>query len=149
MRVIDMNQIELSSKDDPRVVALAPYSEAEHIAFDEPSHAPPLIPFGAEPAHTWCYYYEKAALARQMNHWDEVTHLGEEARKLGYAANDPVEWLPFLQAYARADNSARVAEIASLLDTETKLQACRILGAEHLSPVMTRRVNKLLCSARP
>jgi hypothetical protein len=147
VRVIDMNQIELSSKDDPRVVELAPYSEAEHIFFDESSHIPPFNPFGAEPAHTWCYYYEKASLARQMNNWDEVVRLGEEARTAGYFADDPIEWLPFLQAYARAENIQRVGEIASLLDENARSQACRILNVENLFPAMRGQLNKVICNS--
>jgi hypothetical protein len=147
MRVIDMNQIELSSKDDPRVVELAPYSEAEHVFYDDPAHTPPFIPFGKEPAHTWCYYYEKADLARQMGNWDEVIRLGDEVTQLGYTATDSVEWIPFLQAYARADNSQRVGEIAARLDGQTKLRACEILGAESLSPAMMKQI-KMLCSVK-
>jgi hypothetical protein len=147
LQVIDMNQIELSSSEDPRVAALAPYSETSHIFLEEPFRSPPMIPFGAEPAHTWCYYYEKAAFARQTKNWDEVIRLGDEARAAGYSASDPVEWIPFLQAYSRAENIQRVEEIASLLDAETKSQACRILGAENLSPAMTNQIKKLLCPA--
>jgi hypothetical protein len=148
MQVIDMNQIKLSAKEDPRVVALAPYSEASHIFFDEPPHTPPAIPFGKEPAHTWCYYYEKATLARQMNNWDEVIRLGDEAQKLGYTARDPIEWIPFLEAYSRAGNSSRVAEIASFLDAGAKLQACKILSAENPSPEIMNQINGVICGAK-
>lgn len=144
-RVLDMEQIELSSKDDPRIAELAPYSEAGRIFYDESFHVPPLLPFGVEPPHTWCYYYEKASLARQMKNWDEVIRIGDEAQRLGYAAGEPVEWLPFLEAYARADASRRVEEIAPLLDAETKLEACKILRAESLSPAMTRQISREFC----
>jgi len=38
----------------------------------------PVMPediFGKEPPHTWCYYYEKAELARQAGDWEQVAKL--------------------------------------------------------------------------
>jgi hypothetical protein len=63
----------------------------------------PVMPedlFGKEPPHTWCYYYEKAELARQAGDWERVARLGDEAVIHGYAPRDPFEWLPFIEAYA-------------------------------------------------
>jgi hypothetical protein len=147
VRILNLHQIELSSKDDPRVAELAPYSEAGHIFYDEPFHTPPLIPFGEEPAHTWCYYYEKADLARQMKNWDEVIRLGDEAQKMGYAPHDPIEWIPFLQGYSHAENLQQVERIASLLDAETKLRACGIIRAGEVSRAMMEALNKICAFA--
>jgi hypothetical protein len=59
--------------------------------------------FGKEPEHTWCYYYQKADLARQFGDWTEVAQLGDEAEIAGYQPADANEWLPFIQGYARSD----------------------------------------------
>ncbi|MBI5962593.1 MAG: hypothetical protein HY863_03890 [Chloroflexi bacterium] len=56
--------------------------------------------FGAEPAHGWCYFYEKAELARQQNDWEQVVKLYDQAGKNGFSASMPVENLPFIEAFA-------------------------------------------------
>ncbi|HUI88488.1 MAG TPA: hypothetical protein VLX61_07150 [Anaerolineales bacterium] len=59
--------------------------------------------FGPEPLHNWCYFYEKADLARQEGDWEQVAHLGDEAFAASYRPDDPSEYLPFIEAYARTD----------------------------------------------
>jgi len=44
---------------------------------------PPAAVFGDEPVHGWCYYFEKAELARQQGDWQQVAALGEQAFALG------------------------------------------------------------------
>ncbi len=56
--------------------------------------------FGAEPAHGWCYFYEKAELARQQSDWEGVVKLYDQANKNGFNASMPVENLPFIEAFA-------------------------------------------------
>jgi hypothetical protein len=58
---------------------------------------------GAEPAHTWCYYFEKADLARQSDDWEQVAEIGDQAFAIPYYPDDFSEYLPFIEAYARAD----------------------------------------------
>jgi hypothetical protein len=63
---------------------------------------PPEMPvalFGKEPPHQWCYYYEKAELARQVGDWETVAAFGDQARAQGYLPGDALEWLPFIEAY--------------------------------------------------
>lgn len=60
------------------------------ITNPEQSAKPPSAIFGPEPKHTWCYYYQKADLARQQGQWDKVVKLGEEAFQNGYY--DPAHW---------------------------------------------------------
>jgi hypothetical protein len=147
MHVIDLNQVELSSAEDPRVVEIAPYSEADQILTAEPFHIPSIIPFGAEPPHEWCYYYEKAAYARQLGDWPEAARLGEEADSLGFSARDQIEWMPFLQAYASMDNLSRLNEIASSMaaDPAAVRQACQILSSMSLSSMTEAEIKQLFC----
>ena len=66
-----------------------------------PAH-PPLKIFGSEPEHDWCYYFEKAELARQYEDWAKVVELGKQARQLDtrlYEVNAP-ELLPYIEGYA-------------------------------------------------
>ena len=59
--------------------------------------------FGSEPTHTWCYYFEKADLARQTGDWAQVAEIGDQAFAIPYHPDDVSEYLPFIEAYARTD----------------------------------------------
>ena len=61
---------------------------------------PPV--FGSEPAHTWCYYFEKADLARQSGDWEKVAEIGDQVFSIPYYPDDLSEYLPFVEAYARS-----------------------------------------------
>jgi|YNPNPStandDraft_1061719.scaffolds.fasta_scaffold00964_8 hypothetical protein len=67
-------------------------------------HQPPSVLFGSEPPHDWCYYFEKADLARQLGDWREVIRLWDEAGNAGYAPPNGVELLPFVEAYGHLGN---------------------------------------------
>lgn len=56
--------------------------------------------FGAESTRGWCWYYEKADLERQRGNWEEAAELGDTAFSLNDHPNDPMERLPFIEAYA-------------------------------------------------
>jgi len=56
--------------------------------------------FGKEPYHSWCYYYQKADLARQLNDWGRVDELYDEALEIGLKPENPHERLPFIEAFA-------------------------------------------------
>jgi len=62
--------------------------------------APPNI-LGTEPAHTWCYYFEKADLARQNEDWSQVAEIGDQVFAIPYYPDDYAEYLPFVEAYTR------------------------------------------------
>lgn len=62
---------------------------------------PPAQIYGREPApDSWCYYFQKADLARQQGDWQSVVELAGQAFALGDYPNDPVERLPFIEGYA-------------------------------------------------
>ena len=71
--------------------------------------------FSPEPDHGWCYYFEKAELARQVEDWEKVVELGDEARRVGFAPADGTEWLPFIEGYASAgryDEASALVRVA-------------------------------------
>lgn len=147
VQVIDLARLELSSFEDARVREVAPYSEADQISLTDEFRTPPFIPFGVEPQHGWCYYYQKASFSRQAGEWDEVLRLGEEAISLGYFAKDQIEWMPFLQAYALSGNSTRLDEIASFMtsDLPALKQACLTLTEMMLPPGIDAEVQDSIC----
>jgi hypothetical protein len=68
--------------------------------------------YGPEPAHTWCYYFEKADLARQMGKWDEVAELGDAAFKQDDHPNNPVERFVFIEGYAHVGDWERSLQLS-------------------------------------
>ena len=74
----------------------------------------PVMPalYGAEPEHGWCYYYEKADLARQFGNWDEVVRLGKQAFNTGDHPNDPTEYFPFIEGYAQTGDWQKAEELS-------------------------------------
>jgi hypothetical protein len=68
-------------------------------------------PFGTEPNHDWCYYYEKAGLARQSNDWQKIIELGKQANQQNLKANNAFEQLPFIEAYAMTAEFKSAGEI--------------------------------------
>ena len=67
--------------------------------------------FGQEPPHGWCYYFQKADLARQLGEWQQVADLGDQAFALDDYPNDPIERLPFIEGYAHVSSWARALEL--------------------------------------
>ncbi len=147
VRVIDGSQPELSSYEDERIMLMAPYSEAGRILGSDVFPIPPRAAFGPEPAHGWCYWYEKADHARQLGDWAEVARLGDEAARAGLAPADPIEWMPFLQAYAVLGDGALLSDLApSILgDPFVTWQACRRLTGMPLEASILEQVKELFC----
>ncbi|MGD8405910.1 MAG: hypothetical protein PVJ21_19805 [Anaerolineales bacterium] len=56
---------------------------------------------GPEPEHQWCYYFEKADLARQAGDWAQVAEIGDQVFSIPYYPDDFSEYLSFIEAYAR------------------------------------------------
>jgi len=48
----------------------------------------------------WCYYYQKADLARQYTRWDEILGLWESAQESNLQPDHGFEYAPFVEAYA-------------------------------------------------
>ena len=70
---------------------------------------------GSEPVRGWCYYFEKADLARQQQDWKLVASLRQEAEKAGLNPSDETEWLPFLEGYAQLGNLDQASELTDLI----------------------------------
>ncbi|MBN2047368.1 MAG: hypothetical protein JW750_05965, partial [Anaerolineaceae bacterium] len=72
----------------------------------------PTAIFGKEPAHEWCYYFQKADLARQNGDWKTVLTLMDEAARLGYATKFGWESVPALMAYANTGDWEAFEDLA-------------------------------------
>jgi len=76
------------------------------------SRRPPRELLPNEPDHSWCYYFEKADLARQTGDWQIIIDLGIEAKNNSLQPRNPSEWLPFMEAYIRTGDMEEAAYLA-------------------------------------
>jgi hypothetical protein len=79
------------------------------------SAAPPAFILGPEPHTTWCYYFEKADLARQTSDWQTVVRLGDEAFSSQALPADLSEYLVFIEGYARLGRWQDAEKFAQLV----------------------------------
>jgi len=128
VHILDGRSPELSTQDRPEIFVVAPFSRLERIQAEGAPHNPPETIFGSEPSHGWCYYYQKASLARQEGDWQEVARLGDEAQEQGLRPNDRVEWMPFVEAYAYTGQAEKVSQLAPILmdDLYLRYQTCHL-----------------------
>ncbi len=74
---------------------------------------PPLQFFGPEPNHNWCYWFEKAELARQQQDWVTLAALGDRALKSdkGFFKKNVAELMPYIEGFARVGRWERAFEL--------------------------------------
>lgn len=59
--------------------------------------APPEDIYGKTDTDTWCYYFQKADLARQFGQWDEIIGLWNDAQDAGHRPDNGFEYIPFIE----------------------------------------------------
>lgn len=69
--------------------------------------------FGAPPVDDWCYYYQRADLARQFENWDSIPKLFNEASDLGFTAYNGTELIPFIEGFAAIGDTTRALELTN------------------------------------
>lgn len=98
LRVLDP-EIDVDNKLLPPLLRDAAFlSKPELIHTENPVTLPEQF-YNPELPHGWCYYFEKAELARQLGDWEGVVKLGNQAFAAG-SPNDPMERFVFIEAYA-------------------------------------------------
>jgi hypothetical protein len=88
--------------------------------------------FGEEPEHSWCYFYEKAELARQEEDWQAIVELWTQAQENGFRPKVTYEFLPFIDGFFMSANWDKVLELtqsASRLDAQMGSYFCGQLFA--------------------
>lgn len=86
-------------------------SNLNQVLFDHQA-TPPINIFGPEPSPNWCYYYEKADLARQRGDWVAIVEDGDLAFALNDNPNEATERLPFIEGYAHLGKWDRAIELS-------------------------------------
>lgn len=89
----------------------ASFSRPELILVD----GEPVLPeiYAPEPKHGWCYYFQKADLARQRGDWAQVVSLGKKAFASGDHPNDPTENFVFIEAYAHTNDWENAGQLST------------------------------------
>ena len=115
--------------DDPSVVEEKYYFHIANVSrisaqAPDPAAAPDPAIFGSEPAHTWCYYFEKADLARQYSDWQTTLKLQTEAGQKGYTPTNDAEYLPFIEANVQTGNWQTAIDLSQkVIQSNDKLES--------------------------
>jgi hypothetical protein len=102
VKIIDPATDLLLPRKPDYIAEAIPLSNLGLIQSDPPPPArPPQAFFGTEPVPDWCYYFQKAELARQLGDWTEVARLGDRALDLPteITREKASELIPYLQGY--------------------------------------------------
>ena len=110
LKVIDPGQPELSQMYPIPAIASTLAHVEPIITTSKPAQFPQNL-FGAQPKG-WCYYFERADLARQSGDWQTAAQLGDEVIKKGLTTDNSTEWMPFIEAYLRV---GRLKDAATLI----------------------------------
>jgi hypothetical protein len=154
--VIDGTLPVYSGSESLLVQQVGAYSRVDRIIPSGVAPLPPESIFGAEPAHAqaWCYYYQKASLARQSGDWEEVGRLYDQVRELNLETNDKSELIPFFEGLV---NLGRYDDARSLYREEIRGQAevrfplCNTLATDPGYPPEFgydyKMINEILCNS--
>ena len=133
VHILDGQQLALPFFESGVIKEIAGYS---NIGLIDPS-ARPIKPsaaiFGAEPAHDWCYSYQKIGLALQSGQFVEAARLADEAAKEGLKPADETEWIPVIAAYSGTQQNAKAAAAAQEIDKDLRKYIC-LQQAQNVNP---------------
>ena len=76
--------------------------------------------FGKLTSKGWCYYFEKADLARQFGQWNEVAKLYEQAKANGEQAGNGFEYIPFIEGYGHLADWEKVRSLTKTANRISK-----------------------------
>jgi hypothetical protein len=150
LHVLDGRQVELPGYSGESLLTdVAQYSRIDQIDAAHPAAMVPRQIFGREPAHDWCYYYQKMSLARQQGDWQTVAELADEAQSLDLRPDDYSEWVPALQAYASLGDVKKAKQAAAIIKSDRNIRffLCKELEQDtpYQSPYDHTQVLELLC----
>jgi len=154
MHVID-GALPVYSADDAFLVQqVGGYSHLDRIVPSGATPVPSSSIFGTEPEHDWCFYYQKASLARQTGDWEEIVRIYDRANVLGLTANDQAEMVPLLEALVnlgRYDEAEKVYRRHILGQTRVRFPLCAVLTEDPGYPPEFgydyEMVNEILCKS--
>ena len=84
---------------EPGILPYIPYQNKSRIIYDSDHILPPAV-FGTDYVHDWCYYFEKADLACDMQNYEEALRLFDEAAAKNIRVGNGIELRPFIKSAA-------------------------------------------------
>ncbi len=75
-----------------------------------PATMPPII--GSKTGHGWCYYFQRAELARQQGNWQQVVDLFSEVENRNLKPENPSEYLVFIEGLIQSGKMERAQKLA-------------------------------------
>jgi len=81
------------------------------LIVQKPQAQMPAI-YGPEPEHDFCYYFERADLARQFKDWNAVMKYGETALAMKDHPFDPAEQFVFIEGFAHVGDWTRAINLS-------------------------------------
>lgn len=138
----------------------APLSRLDLILPEsDPAALPPAHIFGPEPAHAWCYYFEKAELYAQLNEWERVVEMADRALKINkhFTEKNVSELIPFIMGYAHTEDwekAVELSETAYQVWDKTQYPLCdawnslrlKTSGSESKQAALAEIANMLSCT---
>ncbi len=85
--------------------------------------------FGQPKTQTWCYFYEKADLARQFEDWSGVSSLYQQSQTLQLSPQHGAEYVPFILAAAHQqdwEQAARLTRTSAALTPDMEPMLCAL-----------------------
>lgn len=79
--------------------------------------------------NTWCYNYQRAALAEQRNQWSDIIPEYKQAGVAGFSPEHPSEWLRLIKAHIHLgdmDAAMAISEKLEIGDELTLRSLCAI-----------------------
>jgi len=149
---------EFQSKNNPKYAfweASIPLSNFDRIILDSAS---PVIPdqkyFGREDQNQWCYFYEKADLARQKKDWQGTIQNYQDAEMKGFKPLIDSEWLPLLEAFLNTKEYDKAMDLTHKVTNHDPVNVagfCQLWGNgvddENVLPFKEEIINWLNCRA--
>jgi uncharacterized membrane protein YidH (DUF202 family) len=102
LKVFDPERDKKPAEKPQNYSRLISFSKPERILLDpNPSMSLPIY-LSPEPVHDWCYFYQRAELARQLKDWNKVVDLANQAiyDESNLKVRMMPELLPYIEGFA-------------------------------------------------
>ncbi|OJX45959.1 MAG: hypothetical protein BGO78_03475 [Chloroflexi bacterium 44-23] len=113
---------------------------------------PPKSIFGDEPEHGWCYYFQKASLARQKGDWQKIVDIYYTTVAGGFKPVDTSEYFVFVEGLVNSGQNEKAIQIAEnqILNNDTlKYSLCQALQSAPEYPpgfgYQKKTISDLIC----
>lgn len=118
--VLDGKRLELPENSNKLLDSNIAYSDVDKLVKNDTPITPPYSVFGYEPPKTWCYYFQKASLARQLQDWNRLSQLTEEVLKKNIKPKDVNEWLPFIEGFIVSKKYSQAEDLIKIVSKDQK-----------------------------